>query len=209
MTLLPCRSYGGMPFRIMPLGLLLLLGCGTDADRSGDSSVLMRRRAAVRIKDCGVADTTVMTGHGIAELRLTRMVDEVVRRCTVVRDTVELREEALPARILSVDLGRDTVEAQPAGGKLWRIAVDGPAFRTADSLGVGTPLSRLLEIPGVRAATGESADIYVFSPQHCGLSFRTSARSDGSIRRWTVDALRRLPPETRVEEVLITGIGCE
>ena len=57
--------------------------------------------------------------------------------------------------------------------RIFRIEVTTPRFRTADSLGVDTPLSRIASMRGAQFAPGEDG-VYGFSPEHCGLSFRFS-----------------------------------
>jgi hypothetical protein len=132
-------------------------------------------------------------------------LDSVSASCTVLRDTTETRAEGLSARILSVPIGGDTAEAEIVDGRVWRIAVGRPGLRTTDSLGVGTTLARLTaQFPGATAGHGEDG-LYATSTR-CGLSFRLAnpgggARSSAS----GVAELRRLPPNTAVDRVLVTG----
>jgi hypothetical protein len=153
---------------------------------------------------CGIAPETRLTETGIGDLQVGRPVAEVAERCHVLSDTTEIRQEGQPARIVTVDLGRDTVEAEAVDARIWRITLDRPAFRTADSLGVGTPLSRLLQYEGVRGMPGEDG-LYVRMPVHCGLSFRLSGSGHGSASEWTPERLARLPGETHVGRVLVVG----
>jgi hypothetical protein len=156
-------------------------------------------------RSCGVSESTVLTETGIGDLQVGRPVAEVAARCAVLRDTTEIRAEGLPARIVTVDLGRDTVEAEAVDARVWRIALERPAFRTADSLGVGTPLARLLRLDGVRGMAGEDG-LYVRVPAHCGLSFRLSRSGNGAaLADPSLATLRRLPADTRVERVLVVG----
>lgn len=157
--------------------------------------------------DCDVSPTTVLTGSGIAELRIGRPLAELANACGVVKDTTEVRAEGHPARIVLVDLARDTVEAEIVDDAVWRLAVRDPAFRTSDSLGVGTPLSRLLEFDGARPLSGEGR-LFVQVPEHCGLSFELSVPAS-SLPPGSSDAeaLLSLPPDTRVVEVL--AFGCD
>jgi hypothetical protein len=156
-------------------------------------------------RSCGVSAGTVVTESGIGDLRIGRPVAEVAARCEVLGDTTEIRAEGLPARIVTVDLGRDTVEAEAVDDRVWRIALEHPAFRTADSLGVGTPLSRLLRLDGARGMAGEDG-LYLRVPAHCGLSFRLSDSARGAaLADPSPEMLRRLPAETHVERVLVVG----
>lgn len=156
--------------------------------------------------DTKSCDRTI-TGSGLGELRIGLSVDSARRRCTVVRDTTDLGAEGMPARVISVRFGNDTTEAEVVGGKVWRIEVNQRGFQTRDSLHVGTPLSRLLEFPGVHTATGEGA-VYLLSPEHCGLSFRLSGPG---LRPLPPDMdkakLERLPPNVVVSRILI--VGCQ
>jgi len=113
----------------------------------------------------------------------------------------------MPARIAFVEVAGEPVEAEIVADKVWRLSVTSPRFRTTDSLGVGTPLSRLLELRQPRGMMGEGA-LYFASPAHCGLSFRLSESRPlpPSGQNWNAAALRRLPASTRVTEVL--AVGC-
>ena len=88
----------------------------------------------------------VITDEGIGELRIGATVESVRQKCDVVRDTTLIAAEGMPARKLAVVFSRDTVEAEIVDGRVWRIAVLAPRLRTADSLGVGTNLARLLQL---------------------------------------------------------------
>lgn len=189
---------------------ILLLACS-----SGDQQELDKDRA---IADAGNTDgagclatpSGPVTGEGIGDLRIGIAVDSVKRICEVVSDTTELAEEAMPVRSLVVRVGRDSVRAVVHEGKVWRLETDGAQFRTADSLGVGTPLHRLLNEPGVRGVVGEG-QLYILTDSHCGLSFRVESASmlpamEGD---FAADRLAGLPPNTQVDRVLITGCGSE
>lgn len=122
-------------------------------------------------------------------------------------DTTVMGAEGMPARIARVEVNGELVEAEIVDGKVWRLPIQSPRFRTADSLGVDTPLSRLLALPEPRGMMGEGA-LYFASPAHCGLSFKLSATRPlpPSGQNWNLAALRRLPDSTKVTEVL--AVGC-
>jgi hypothetical protein len=151
---------------------------------------------------CGEA---VITGEGIGELRIGATVEFVRQKCTVVSDKTAPGAEGMPARKLAVALARDTVEAEIVDGRVWRIAVHSPRLRTADSLGVGTTLARLLQLRNPRGMTGEGK-FFVASPQHCGMSFRLANAGPGA-QRGDLDSagLSRLPKSAVVSEVLVFG----
>ena len=147
-----------------------------------------------------------MTGRGIGDLRIGKTVEEVRSECGVIRDTTRLASEGQTARIITVAV-RDMVEAEVVDGKVWRIEVVSPPFRTPDSLGVGTRLSRLLQLRNARGITGEG-QLFVVSPEHCGLSFRLSDNgSSARSQNWDRATLSRLPSGTVVDKVLI--VGCD
>ena len=109
------------------------------------------------------------------------------------------------ARVLAVAFGMDTIEAEVDSGRVWRIVLSQPRFRTIDSLGVGTSIARLLALPGVHGVIGEGA-LYLASPVHCGVSFRvTDPVDDSPASDWTLPMLKRLPAATVVTAVLISG----
>jgi hypothetical protein len=117
----------------------------------------------------------------------------------VLRDTTAMGAEAMHERTLLVHLGRDSVTAVIDSGRVWRVHVRRPAFRTADSLGVDTPASAL-DRPGAEVLVGEGA-VFVRSPSHCGLSFRIrGAFPPGGA------SVSQLPAGALVDEIL--AIGC-
>jgi hypothetical protein len=143
-------------------------------------------------------------GTGIGELRIGMTVDALQRSCPVVRDTIELRAEGTPARIVAVAAQGDTVEAEVEAGRVWRITITSPRFRTADSIGVGVSLDRLLALPGIQGLTGEGT-LYLMSPARCGVSFRVTDPGERLRAEWTLPQLRRLPATTTVTRILIVG----
>ena len=167
------------------------------------------QRPASRVpssRTCGISLRPNLTDQGIGELTVGRPVTELSALCHILRDTTELGSEATPERNLTVDLTRDTVVATVDSENVWRIEVDHPVFRTSDSLGVGTILSRLLPVPGVHGVEGEGG-LYLLLPAHCGLSFHL--KHDVATREhrqeWSAVDLRRLPPATPIDEVLVVG----
>jgi hypothetical protein len=149
----------------------------------------------------------VISDRGIGELVVGRTVDSVKRLCHVVSDTTELGGEGMPTRIMTVAFSHDTVEAEIDSGRVWRIEVASPTFRTADSLAVGTSLQRLLLLKKPRGLSGEGA-VFLVSSQHCGLSFQLSeSGSDAPPENWDRAALARLPKSTVVDRILI--VSCD
>ena len=179
--------------------VVALVACARDSDTPG----------AVPADTMNIAGCTEtrLQGTGMGELRIGASVASVRAACGVARDTTVTGAEGQPARIISVAVAGETVEAEIVEDKVWRLAVRSPRYRTADSLGVGTPLSRLLQLREPRGMMGEGA-LFFASPAHCGLSFRLSENRPlpASGQDWNAGALRRLPASTRVTEVL--AVGC-
>jgi len=148
---------------------------------------------------CGVNAVTALTGDGVGDLRIGASVDQVARNCRVLRDTTGLGIEGEPERTILVDLGRDSVTAVVSADKIWRVHVRTPAFRTADSLGVGTEITALRNRrPQILMGEGR---VFVRLPTHCGLSFRL-----GGVVAGRTFSLALIPESVVVDEVL--AIGC-
>ena len=148
----------------------------------------------------------VVTDEGIGQLRIGATVESIKQKCKVVRDTTGIGGEGMPARKLAVAFSRDTVEAEIVDGRVWRIAVLSPRLRTAESLGVGTLNARLImQLKNPRGMMGEG-QLFVTSPEHCGMSFRL-ANGGPRARRGDLDraGLVGLPVTTAVSEVLVFG----
>jgi hypothetical protein len=188
-----------------PVALLLALSlpaCRSHERNEPASEPAVAASASASAPACGEA---IVTGSGIGALRIGAPLDSVREHCRIVRDTIERRAEGLSSRVISVLVADDTVEAEVDSGRVWRIEVTRASPRTADSLGVGTPLSRLLELPDVRAMSGEGG-VYLQSPARCGLSFQLSEYGPGGLQpEWNAASLRRFPPSTVVRRVLIVG----
>ncbi len=147
----------------------------------------------------------IITDEGIGQLRIGTTVESLRQKCKVVRDTTAPGAEGMPARKLAVALSRDTVEAEIVAGRVWRIAVHSPRLRTADSLGVGTPIERLRRLTNPRLMTGEGV-LFIASTEHCGMSFRLSNTGPDALRGNLDRAgLSRLPESAAVSEVLVFG----
>jgi hypothetical protein len=134
----------------------------------------------------------------------------VKHTCKVVEDYVGPGAEGMTERYLVVDFDTAQVRAIVVDDRVWRVHVTSAAFRTADSIGVGTPLPRLLNLPGIRGAEGEGR-LFAMSPERCGVSFRLSHVPRGGEHRgaWSKEALQALPVETVVDEVLVFGCGAD
>lgn len=146
-----------------------------------------------------------MDGDGVGNVRIGMAVDTVKAHCTVLRDTVERRAEGQLERILIVPFEDDTATVEVNDGRVWRIEIARPGIRTANWLGVGTPLSTLLALEGgAQGLTGEGR-LFLVTRALCGLSFELSEPRAPS-GDWDMQRLRALPGSTVVTRVLV--IGC-
>jgi len=150
-------------------------------------------------------DAKIIGEEGIGSLRIGATVDSIRLLCNVLRDTTVLDNEAMPQRELVVRVDADTVRAEIVNGRVWRIAILSPRLHTPDSLGVGSPLAKLLRLKNPRSMTGEG-EIFVASPEHCGMSFRLENANE-AIYQGELDraGLARLPASTFVSQVLVFG----
>ena len=144
--------------RIPYLVVAVFLACAGKEDQTASPA------RPLASSTCG---NEVISDRGIGEVVVGRSVDSVKRLCHVISDTTELGGEGMPARIVRVALTHDSVDAEIDSGRVWRIEVTSANLKTADSLGVGTSLERLLRLKDPRGLGGEGA-VFLLSPQHCG-----------------------------------------
>ena len=197
---------------------VLLVGCSGSQSREAPAEQVLREAVqdadtTVRTPDAAPATSTaqvscgrpVMDGDGVGDVRIGMPLDTVKARCTVLRDTVERRAEGQLERILVVPFEDATAVLEVNEGRVWRIEVTHSGIRTANWLGVGTPLSTLLALKGgVQGLTGEGK-LFLVSQSLCGLSFELSEPRAPS-GDWDAARLRTLPKSTVVKRVLV--IGC-
>jgi hypothetical protein len=147
----------------------------------------------------------VIDGDGVGSIRIGMSADSLKAKCAVARDTVERRTEGQLERILVVPFEEDTALVEVNQGRVWRIEITEPGFRTPTWLGVGTPISALLALSGgVQGLVGEG-NLFLVSQALCGLSFELSEPQSPS-GNWDAARLRTLPKSTVVKRVLV--IGC-
>ena len=153
----------------------------------------------------GACRVKSLTGNGVGPIRLGMSVDSIKALCHVVRDTVQRGLEGMPERTMIVAFPPDMVEAEIVDGRLWRLDITSPAFRTSDSLGVGSTLSEFLRLDHLQGLVGEGI-LVLISKQHCGLSFVLSGGTpDRPMQNWTKQALSKLPGSLKVEKVYVLG----
>ena len=207
----------------MVLGMMLL-ACSGEQSREAPAEQVVREAvqgaeqragAAAEAQDSvsasaapRPADTCgrpVVDGNGVGAIRIGMAVDSVKAHCVVARDTVERRSEGQLERILVVAFEDDTAIVEVNEGRVWRIEITNPGLRTANWLGVGTPVSELLGLKGgVQGLIGEG-NLFVITEALCGLSFELSEPGSPA-GDWPAERLRTLPTSTVVKRVLV--IGC-
>lgn len=195
---------------------LVLAACGGDHVQEAPAEQAVREAMQQAVQEApppavpgvptgsvGPCGAPVVDSDGLGAIRIGMDADSVKARCTVARDTVELRTEGQEERILVVAIGGDTASVEIDSGRVWRIDIRTPKLRTADSLGVGTPLSRLLAMKGgVQGLAGEG-HMFLLAQARCGVSFElTAPAAPGD---WQRARLRTLPPSTTVTRVLVFG----
>lgn len=181
-------------FRVALIGAMV--GC------SGETA----ERPAVRQASCGWNDTVRLRPQGIGALRIGMSTVDLMRQCTVIRDTTELLE-GQPQRFVYVRVGPAVAYVEIVQDSVWRIGTNDARLRTVDGLGVGTLLHTLLASDPEWAAHGERG-VAVGLRSHCRLSFLLTPMFQAPDRPLVVRQLadlRKASPSTQVAEVLIVG----
>lgn len=180
---------------------LSIAGCRIEKVRSADTTTV-GSEPGPGIMACGITPGSRVSEDGIGVLRIGTSLDAVRASCAIISEHPGANDAPLIARI---DLGLDTATTEFVGGTLQRITLHHQAYRTADSLGVGTRITRLINL---RSATGltDRHRLYAISPAYCGLQFmledpapRPPSAQSGRA------ALRRLSGETKTLELEIVG----
>lgn len=153
-----------------------------------------------RLSGCG---DRIIRVNGVGKVRIGMSVDSLKQQCHVVIDRVTRGIEGTDERRLTVAFPPDFIEAEIVDGRVWRLDVESPAFRTPDSVGVGSSVAELLRRDDPDGGVGEGA-FYLISRKHCGLSYRLSGGLHvGATRRWDRKALSTLPASLEVSKVLV------
>ena len=147
-----------------------------------------------------------LTGDGVGAVRVGATVAAVRKACHAPVRKSRKGEPPPPADLLELKISGAPVRAEIEGGRVWRVVVDDGPFRTLDKLGVGSPLQDILASGPARASQIEGV-IYAANTNRCGVSFALSYRPRRGEDRdnWTAEGLARLPPDTKVERVLMSG----
>ncbi len=154
-------------------------------------------------KACGVSGTPLLEEDGVGELKQGRAVSEVARLCEIISDSEQRGTEGMMERVVVVRVAGEPVRTIVTNDRIFRIEVTTPRFRTSDSLGVDTPLSRIASMRGAQFAPGEDG-VYGFSPEHCGLSFRFSVPwRPPSGSQWTAQQINAEHGNAAVNRVIV------
>ncbi len=155
------------------------------------------------VKTCGVPGTPRLDDNGVGELKQGRLLSEVAALCEVISDGQQQGQEGAMERVVVLQIAGETVRSVIQRDRIDRIQINAPLFRTVDSLGVDTPLSRIAAMRGAQFAPGEDG-VYGFSPEHCGLSFRFSVPwRPPAGGQWTAAAIAREHGTAAVDRVIV------
>lgn len=180
---------------------LLLAACRIEKVKSGDTA-----RGGVEpgpgIPACGIVPQSRVSEDGLGLIRIGVSLDAIRGSCAVLAE--HSGSDTTPATA-QIDLGRDTALVELNQGSIRRITLFHQAYRTSDSLGVGTHIGRLTRLRETVGLT-ERNRLYAISPDYCGLQFMLMepAPAPPTAQAGRV-ALRRLSGETRTRELEIVG----
>jgi hypothetical protein len=179
--------------------LVLVAACRIEKVRSGDTTRL-GVDPGLGLPSCGITTESRVSEDGLGMLRIGMPLDAIRGGCAVLSERVT--DSIGSAR---VDLGRDTALVELSKGAIRRIVLTHQAYRTADSLGVGTHINTLMRLREATAITDRNR-LYAISPAYCGLRFLLAdpAPKSPSARNGRA-ALQRLAGETRTRELEIVG----
>ena len=180
--------------------LLPLAACRIEKVKSGDTT-----RGGVEpgpgIPACGISPESRVGEDGLGLIRIGVSLDAIRGSCSVISEQM-IDSVTGSARI---DLGRDTALVALQNGNIRRITLFHQAYRTLDSLGVGTHISTLMRLREAAGVT-ERNRLYAVSPAVCGLRFMMMDPAPSPPAAQTGRAaLRRLAGETRTRELEIVG----
>jgi hypothetical protein len=151
-------------------------------------------------------DQYVIRESGVAALEIGDPQSALRERCIVLGDsTATDATDGMPRGNVVVGVNGTPMVVQIAEGKVYRITLTDPQFRTADGLAAGMPVAAMLDLPGAVVLEGEH-DLSVVVGAHCGLYFRITkpATLPAGAARWS-DVVRAMPAGTPVERVVVHG----
>jgi hypothetical protein len=174
------------------------------ADHRAQTPAQAAKALAREARLCGGKLT--LTGEGVGVVRVGQPVETVRRVCHIARPKLKKGRPPPPETLIEFMIGGAPVQIETSQGRVWRVIVSGGSLRTADKLGVGDSLANLLASAPARAGETEGV-IYAATAAHCGMSFALSYQPTGGEDRdsWTAESLARLPPDTTISRILMTG----
>ena len=153
---------------------------------------------------CGISGQPVLTDEGLGELRIGRSSADIKRLCEVASDADQQSSEGTMERVIALRISGEIVPATIVNDRVWRVAITTPRIRTADSIGVDSPLSRIASLRGAQFFPGEDG-VYAFVADHCALSFRFSLPlRPPKGGQWTPAAISKEHGDAVVDRVLLT-----
>jgi hypothetical protein len=158
------------------VGLALLLGGSVSAQANARFDVCARGGP--------------LTSNGIGPLKIGLTVDSLKKVCRVISERRLTPEYAITQ--FRVPVGSDTLSVYEEGGRVYWIEVQSKAFRTVDSVGVGSSLERLLTFEGLDGGVGDGDSEYELTALRspvCGLVFWVDSKTATAIS----DIVRRAP----------------
>ena len=199
-------KYSSTRARLGPLVVgfvVAIAGCRIEKFHTTDTATASNEPGP-GLLSCGISPESRISEDGIGVLRIGASLDAIRTSCTVISERAGANDAPVLANI---DLGKDTARLEFVSGVLRRITLHHQAYRTADSLGVGTHVGKLLDM---RNSTGltDRGKLYAVAPAYCGLRFMlvNPAPAAPSVQSGRA-ALRRLAGETRTRELEI--VGCQ
>jgi hypothetical protein len=157
--------------------------------------------------------TTLIQPLRLGAIRINGSIPELRRLCPQLRDTLVEREDLFGTtrQMASVmEVAGEPVLIYRASGVIYQIVVQSPKFRTADSLGVGTSVRRLLDKPELSVVVSgqyQGPFVLAWHGSECGLGYSltrpTYDRRDRVGVPIPIERLRVWPAGTSVRRVII------
>jgi hypothetical protein len=182
--------------------VLVVLAAGCRIEKVRSDSTNQGAEPGPGVQSCGISTESRVGEDGIGLLRIGASFDAIRAGCGIISERTNAAGAPISAR---VDLGRDTADVDFANGVIRRVTLHHQAYRTADSLGVGTHVATIMR---KREAVGvtENNRLYAVTPAYCGLRFMLAEPApEPPTAQSGRAALRRLSGETRTLELEIVG----
>jgi hypothetical protein len=223
----PVTSIGRSPGRVMlSIGVLALLGAGVACKaREKAPAAAPQAPAADTAADAAPAEPSApapvaaapvevarpscdqfqITENGAGAVLIGDPRDSVRTRCRVLSDSTAVDGDGMVQGRVVLGVGGSTLVAQIANDRVNGIFATDSLFRTLDGLGPGTLVRSMLQLPGAVVLEGVH-DLSLVVAAHCGLYFQIPkpAVLPEAGGKWA-DVVTALPPDTRIERVVVRG----